>query len=460
MSDARNLFPRAAQSGILLKAAFLAVLVALLMVPLAVVRSLVEEREGRRNAAQAEILASWGGEQTVGGPVLTIPCDRVEVDAAGKRTAYVERAHFLPEVLSIEAEIRPEKRSRGIYEAVVYTARIVLSGTFPVPDFSGWNVAAREIRWNEASLAVELPDMRAVRESASFSWAGADLPPSPGRAETGLFDGEAKAAVPAAALQGAGSPVPFRIELTLTGGGSLSFLPLGADTRVRVASPWPSPRFQGAFLPTARTVREDGFTAEWRIPALARSYSQRWTDGASETDALPATAFGVSLMTPVDTYQRVTRAVKYGVLFLVLPFLVLFLFEVFASRRAHPLQYLFVGVGDCVFYLLLLALSEHIPFAASYLVSAAACTALVTAYAQAVLSSPRRGLAMLPVLGSGYAFLYVVLQSEDYALLLGSAGLFLVLAALMILTRKVDWYAVGRKPRDTAPGAEGGGGAP
>jgi len=433
------------QYGILFKVGFLIVLVVLLMIPLAMVSSLVGEREGRRNGVQEEIIGSWGGKQNLGGPVLTVPYDVVTMDEKGKSVASVGRAHFLPDALSVECEVVPETRSRGIYQAVVYKAHMVLTGTFKHPDFSGWEVAAREIRWNEASLAVELPDMRAIRETVLFSWNGRALEPTSGSPEAGLFSGEARVALPEAASWSPADPVPFRIELTLAGGGALSFLPLGTDTKVRVSSSWPSPEFQGAFLPTTRTVRNDGFTAEWRIPALARAYSQRWTDARPQTESVLASSFGVNLMMPVDIYQKVTRAVKYGILFLVLPFLVLFLFEVFSDRRVNPLQYLFIGLTDCVFYLLLLALSEQIPFAAAYLVGAFACTALVTVYAQAFLSPRRRGLAMLPVLGIGYTFLYFVLQSEDYALILGSVFLFLVLAALMILTRNVDWYSVGRR---------------
>jgi inner membrane protein len=151
-------------------------------------------------------------------------------------------------------------------------------------------------------------------------------------------------------------------------------------------------------------------------------------------------------MTPVDSYLQVTRALKYGVLFLFLPFLTLFLFEVFSSRRIHPLQYLFVGVADCVFYLLLLSLSEHTGFDLSYWLAAAASAALITAYTCAIVRSLKRGLLILPVLAAADAFLFVVLRSEDYALLIGAIGLFLILGAVMMMTRKVDWYRVGQRP--------------
>jgi inner membrane protein len=258
-----------------------------------------------------------------------------------------------------------------------------------------------------------------------------------------MFPGEMRADLSSLArgLSGRGpaADIPFAFELSLHGGDSVSFLPLGDETRVHIRSAWPSPTFNGSFLPVRRTLGPEGFDAEWRVISMARAYPQRWTDGEVEPQALIATGFGVSLMTPVDTYLKVTRALKYGILFLVLPFCTLFLFEVFSRRRIHPLQYLLVGLADCVFYLLMLSLAEHLRFELAYAVAAAACTGLVTLYAIAVVRS-RAGIVMLPVLGAAYGFLALILSSEDNALLLGAAGLFLLLGTVMFLTRRIDWY--------------------
>ena len=191
-----------------------------------------------------------------------------------------------------------------------------------------------------------------------------------------------------------------------------------------------------------------GFDAGWRVISMARAYPQRWRARDIEPSVLLESGFGVSLMTPVDTYLRVTRALKYGILFLVLPFCTLFLFEVFSGRRIHAFQFFLVGLADCIFYLLLLSLSEHIGFWLAYAVAAVACAGLVSLYTVAVLKS-RTGWAMLPVLGAGYGFLAVVLSSEDYALLIGACGLFILLAAVMFLTRRVDWFAGRRAAGET-----------
>ena len=256
---------------------------------------------------------------------------------------------------------------------------------------------------------------------------------------------------PLTGLSNAGSRdlIPFSFEIALNGGGYLGFLPLGGETSVRVRSSWKSPSFIGSFLPATRELSAAGFDASWKILSLARIYPQRWHAGELDAGTLLRSAFGVNLMTTVDSYMKVTRAAKYGILFLLLPFLTLFLFEVFAARRIHPLQYLFIGFSECVFYLLLLSLSEHISFWPAYIAASAASTGLITAYTCAVMKSWKRGIAILPVLATAYLFLALVLQSEDYALLVGSLGLFIILAAVMMLTRGIDWYRIGRKPQKT-----------
>ena len=225
---------------------------------------------------------------------------------------------------------------------------------------------------------------------------------------------------------------------------------------MRVVSPWKSPTFEGSYLPGERTLSEQGFDASWKVISLARPFPQRWRAGEIDPGTVLGSEFGVSLMTPVDSYLKVSRALKYGILFLFLPFLTLFLFEVFSGRRIHPLQYLFVGLADCVFYLLLLSISEHAGFDLAYWLAAGASTAMITTYTCAVVKSARQGLLILPVLAAADAFLFVVLRSEDWALLIGSLGLFVILGGVMALTRRVDWYRVGQRtagPAATGPAA-------
>jgi inner membrane protein len=431
------------RSSVLLKAAFIAGLVLVLLVPLLAVQAMVGERESRRAMTEADIIQSRGGEQAVGGPVLTIPFVTRTVDAAGRTVESTDRIHVLPDALSIGGTVAAGRLRRGIYEAVTYDTKLAVSGTFTVPDLSAWRASPSDVLWDEAVLSVELPDQRGLKERVDLSWAGAVRGFRSGRPLVGMYAGSIEAPVPGLADLAPGARVPFSFDLALSGGGSLSFLPLGDETDVRLDSPWPAPSFTGSFLPAERTVSGSGFTASWKVPSMARPFPQAWRAGEVDPSVLLAASFGTGLMAPVDVYQKVTRSVKYGMLFLLLPFLVLFLFEVLGGLRVHPLQYVLVGLAECLFYLLLLSLAEHLPFVAAYLAAAGAATLMVTLYASAVLRSWRRGILLLPALAAAYGFLYATLQSEDYALLIGSVGLFAILGLVMILTRRVDWYRAG-----------------
>lgn len=429
--------------SVVAKVLLIGILSLLLLVPLLMLQSVISEREQRKSETESEIMQSWGGPQTLAGPFLTVPFISRSRDQNGKQVEMVLAAHFLPATLAINGSLLPESRARGMYQVTVYRARLRLQGTFGRPDFSGLRVSPGDILWDQAFLSLELPDMRSLQERVPLTWGKGSLEFHSGKGSIGMFAGEMRADL-SGPVRGwhertSEAGIPFAFDLSLHGGDSISFLPLGDETRVHIHSPWPSPNFNGSFLPQSRSLGPDGFDAEWRVISMARAYPQRWTDGEVEPQALTATAFGASLMTPVDTYLKVTRALKYGLLFLVLPFCTLFLFEVFSRRRIHPLQYLLVGLADCVFYLLLLSLAEHMAFAAAYAVAAAASSGLVTLYALAVVKS-RRGILMLPVLGAAYSFLALSLSSEDNALLLGAIGLFLLLGAAIFLTRKVDWY--------------------
>jgi inner membrane protein len=441
MDPIKGIAHTARRFSVLLKAAFIAGLVLVLLIPLLVVQAMVAERESRQAGAEAEIIQSRGGEQSLGGPVLTIPFVVRTKDDKGQ---------------VVGCSVVAERRRRGIYEAVTYDTTLHVSGGFTVPDFSAWRVARRDVMWGEAILSVELPDQRGLKERVDLAWGRAVSAFRSGRPAIGIYGGSIEAPIRGLDGLAPGDRVPFSFDLALSGGGSLSFLPLGDETTVRIASAWPGPSFTGAFLPSERTVSAGGFTAAWKVPSMARPYPQAWRGAEVEPEVLYASSFGASLMAPVDVYQKVTRSLKYGALFLLLPFLVFFLFEVLGGLRVHPLQYLLVGFAECLFYLLALSLAEHLPFAAAYAAAAGAATLMVTFYACAVLRSWRRGALLAPALASAYGFLYATLQSEDYALLIGSVGLFAILGLVMLLTRKVDWYRVGT-PSPGRPGAAAAG---
>ena len=436
------------------KMVLIGVLLLIFLIPLQMIRALIEERNMTRLEAEGEIIGIWGGEQIIAGPMVIVPyLERIK-DEEGRIEEFTEQAYFLPSTLEISVSVDTEKRNRGIYEVTVYTADLRVTGTFIDPDFGDWRVAEEDIFRQEAALVVELPDMRGLQERVTLQWDSHRIPFVASQGEIGLFTGEIRAPLNGDALREAshasagknpGTPHThsFSFDLHLQGGRSLSFVPLGEETRVQLASSWTGPSFNGAFLPTERSLGEEGFEADWYVLSLNRGYAQQWRRGEVEGYAILDSVFGVELMIPVDTYLKSLRSVKYGILFVLLPFLLFFLFEVASGRKVHPFQYLLVGLAVCLFYLLLVSVSEHLIFDWTYLLASVATIALITFYSSAVLAAWRRAWVMSLVLAAGYLFLYAALKSEDYALLIGSLGLFVILVGVMVLTRRIDWYSVG-----------------
>lgn len=415
-----------------------------LMITLTVMDSLVMERSRRAASVRAEIASSWGQKQTVGGPVLIVPFLVHYTDSSGRPQARKERARFLPERLKASGVLHPQERHRGIYETVLYRADLGIEGVFAQPDFSAWSVAPEDVLWSEAVVTLGISDLRGIGGNPVLRWSGQPMKLSGGSRDASLWATGLAAPVVVASAAPA-TQYPFSFNLRLNGSEEIQFLPLGGETVVELTSPWPDPSFVGAYLPETREVTPKGFKSRWSISSLARSYPQRWREsGEEDANAIVAigpTAFGVGLFSPVGHYQKVERSMKYGALFIVLTFLTFFLYELLSPVTLHPMQYFLVGGALCVFYLLLLSISEHASFAVAYAIGSIATVALISSYGAALLRSSLRVAGLAGVLSLLYGYLYVLLQLEDWALLMGSSGLFLILALVMYATRRVDWGA-------------------
>ncbi|MBI3851085.1 MAG: cell envelope integrity protein CreD [Verrucomicrobia bacterium] len=436
------------------KLAGVAVLILLLLIPLSMVRSVLHERLGRRNEAVADITSSWGRDQKLVGPVLIVPYRhpvkswKEQPTGAGKieRLEVVDmvvaNAYFLPTNLTITGDIAPKQLHRGIYQAVVYNGKLKFDGQFARPDFSSLRLEEKNVMWDDALVAFAIPDLRGVKETLNLKWGASTYPLLPGSKLRGFPSGVFASV---GGLRGSDAVIPFQLELALNGSGGLRFAPVGAQNTVTLTSPWPDPSFDGSFLPTERKVTRNGFDATWQVSYYGRSYSQQWTDqdatAGLNSDAAEASFFGVNFLSGIDAYRNTERAIKYGVLFIVLIFAAFFLFEMLAALKIHPFQYAVVGAALCLFYLGLLSLSEFIPFGLSYLAAAGVTTLLICFHSAKMLKSGARTFIVAGLLAGIYGFLYVALQLQDYALLLGTAGLFAVLAVIIWLTRNIDWYA-------------------
>ena len=439
--------------AIFFKMSGVTILILLLLIPLGMIQSVLGERLERRNDAVADITSVWGREQSVIGPVLIVPYRysskswKEQPGADGKieqvevvKTA-VANAYFLPASSNISGDLKPAQLRRGIYRAVVYTGKLELTGQFARPDFSNLGVGEQNVLWEDAIVTFAIPDLRGVRETLQLQWGDNRIPLVPGCKLKG-FSAGIHARV--AGLRESHGDIPLQLQLTLNGSSGIRFTPLADQNLVKLSSPWPDPSFQGAFLPSERNVNAAGFEATWRLSQYGRDYAQQWTDlnaaAGLSSDSVASSLFGVNLLSGIDAYRSVARAIKYGALFFVLVFAAFFLFEILSARKIHPFQYSLVGAALCLFYLGLLSLSEFIPFGFAYLAAAAATTLLIWFYCAKVLKSGKRTLMVVGMLAAIYGFLYVALQLQDYSLLLGTVGLFVMLAVVFYVTRNIDWY--------------------
>ena len=423
------------------------ILILFLLIPVSMVESLIRERSYRQEEAVTEVSSKWGEKQTVTGPVISVPYKTFTKVYEEKSSVYklvesVSYAHFLPDELVINAGAEPEERYRGIYRVIVYNARVKLSGKFLYPNVELLGIEQGNVLWNDAFISVGLTDLRSIQENIAVNVNGETLSFNPGVETNDVIAGGISAPFKIASKSPQDTLLAFEMEMNFNGSSELNFTPMGKETTVSMQSPWKDPSFDGAFLPDSRSITNDGFTAQWRVLHLNRPYPQRFTGPAQ---GISESAFGVSLIVPVDEYQKSTRSAKYAVMFITLTFLLFFFAQVLYKVRVHPVQYLMIGLALCVFYILLIALSEHISFLYSYLVASTAIIGLITYYAGSIFSNKTLTRMVLLVLIILYLFIYSVIQLEDYALLMGSAGLFVVLTLVMVLSRKIDWYGVGEQ---------------
>lgn len=420
-----------------IKLGILVGLVLILLIPLMMIQGLVGERAGRSREVAEELISRNGGRQDLTTPRLIIPY----VYRTGEEQTSVRRfVTVVPETVAVNATIVPEVRSRGIYEAPVFTAELSIQGMIAPPELTpltGPGGEAVTVEWEAAELVTGLERVQGVRRAPVI------------RINDRLEEAQSASSTSAGApgirvpVTEAQNGLTFSIDIALSGGGSLFVTPLANDASLRMSSSWPDPSFGGAILPEFRTITDEGFDARWSSTAIGTGLPRSWTTGANEPSRY-GLRMGVNLYQPVSSYQLTERSVKYGVLFILLPFVALFLLETFTGVRVHPLQYLLVAAAKVVFYLLLLSLSEHLPFSLAYWAGAAATTLLLMSYVLAFARERIHAIGLAGMVTLEYLFLFAALQSQDYALLIGSVGLFVVIGTVMLATRRVNWYEARR----------------
>ncbi len=428
------------KNNLYFKIVAIVVITLFLLVPAAMIKGLIRERENTQKEAIREVSSKWGGEQFITGPFLTIPYNiylkqTSKTGDADKIVKIKRYIHILPTELKITGTIKPERRYRGIYEIVVYNSSLKVTGSFRNLSLSGRDIPLKDILFDKATLSLGITDLRGIEKPVALKWNDKGYSFHPGTPTNDVVSSGINTHV---VIENADSATyRFSLHLDLKGSQKLFFVPVGEMSDITLVSNWSNPSFNGAFLPDTRTVSAAGFKANWNVLNLNRNFPQEWT---GRMPGIKKSAFGVDLLVPVGNYQKAMRSIKYALLFIAFTFVVFFFVEVLKKVNIHPVQYILVGSALVIFYTLLLSLSEYLSFNGAFILSAFATLLLIFGYVKAILKSTGLALLIGGILAALYTFIFVIIQLQDYALLIGSVGIFVILGLAMYLSREMDWY--------------------
>lgn len=418
------------------KLGIIAVLIIILLIPQSLTNQLILERQDRKWEAENEVMSKWSDRQLLIGPYLSVPYQvqrDVYIDNKVVKKNEQQMAYFFPETLSLDGEVNGEALHRGIFDVVVYKSNLQLTGEFGALNLENLQIKDESIKWSKAKLHFGVNDLRGIGENPKIMVNGKTYSAEPFDDKNNDISGLAVDLD----LSEAFSHLKYDCQFQLKGSKELKFVPLGKTTHVVLHGTWKDPSFQGTYLPEHREVSDSGFTSTWKILHFNRAFGQEFS---AELPEMYSSSFGLSLLMAVDQYQMSTRTSKYAILIIVLSFLSMFLIEVISNRKIHPFQYILIGLALVLYYTLLIALSEQIGFNQAYLI-ASICTILLLAfYTQSLFKRWSNMLIFSGMLTLFYVFVFVITKEQDYALLIGSIGLFIALAVTMFATKKIDWF--------------------
>lgn len=415
----------------------------ILLIPLSFVKDLIRERGYRQTEVIQEINQKWGNQVTLYGPIIKIPYKTYKEEKVfdPNSKTYIKTledvfhdAYFFPENLDINAQIDTESLERGIYESVVYTSDIHLRGNFQGFDFSAEEIPEQDIFWNKATVLMKTSNLKGIRNEISIQLDTSQVNLKP------LFDDHSMSTLSSNFLKNIknDTELAFSMDIKINGSERLQFIPVGRETLVNMKSDWHSPSFNGNFLPDDKTkkISKNGFEANWKVLETNRQFGQQFFD---RLPSLSAFSFGTNLIIPVDDYQKTERTSKYGLMIIGLTLLVFLLIQIISKIDIHPFQYLMIGLALVMFYTLLISISEHQNYLKAYLIAGSAVIGLITIYSRTILKNIKFPLLIFSSMTALYAFIFVIIQLENYALLVGSIGLFVILAIIMFASKKIDW---------------------
>lgn len=445
METSKNKFTNWLRNSITARMLVVGFLLVVLLIPLQFVKELIYERSYRQAEVIREINDKWGNEVTLSGPILKIPYNTYKEDKIYNEKkkkieivteTIVKYAYVLPETLKINADVQTEPLNRSIYESIVYTSQIGFEGAFIPIDFTEQDIKKDDIVWQKSTLLFQTSNIKGIKSSLDVSFNGTTLEMTPKFDASYLNTIQSKPIKDLASFNA--SDMSFQFDVKINGSENIRFIPIGKETIVDMNSNWHSPSFDGMYLPAndSKEITPNGFKAHWEVYQLNRQFEQQFFGNFPD---LTRFSFGTSLVIPVDQYTKTERTAKYGFMVIGLTLLVFLMIQIGSKLYIHPFQYVMIGLALVMFYTLLISITEHSSFLKAYVVAAAAVLALVTIYSKLILKGFKFSLLVGASLASLYGFIYGIIQLENYALLVGSIGLFAILAIIMFASRKIDW---------------------
>lgn len=418
----------------LIKGFITAALILLMLIPSMFVQNIITEREDRQKQVVNEVSSKWSGKQTVTGPYIHVPYSSKEKDDQGKEIIIEKDLIFLPDNLSVDGTISPEERPRSIYKVLLYKSTLSSKGNFrlQLPK----DITIDMLNLGNAKICMGISDFKGIEEKLTITINNSAYELSPGL-PTARIDSSGLSANITLQVEDFGKSLDFTMPLKIKGSEQLRFVPLSGNSNFKVSSTWVNPSFDGNSLPTERIVNEKGFSAKWIFNKANLPFGTILKEAGLNKNSF---AFGVNMIQPADQYAKTMRSAKYAILFIGLTFALFFIIELMQKKPVHPVQYALVGLALVIFFTLLLSISEFILFDYAYWVAAAATIALITLYAKSHFQNWKTASVFAGVLTALYGFIFILIRLEDTALLVGSIGLFIVLALVMYATRKLNWY--------------------
>ncbi|MCF6296747.1 MAG: cell envelope integrity protein CreD [Flavobacteriaceae bacterium] len=446
-----NKFSKWVKNSTTVRMLMMGLLILILMIPLKYIKSLIIERSERQKSVISEINDKWGKEVLLYGPILKIPYKTYikTTHNKGEKTAYtttkelIKHAYFFPEKLNASTTVNPERKHRGIYKTAVYQTSMNIEGSFKKPNFNSIDIKNEDVIWKKARIIINTSNLKGINNEVKIRVNKSDYSFTP-KYENNK-NNEYNSEIILHKLESSFIAIDdlpknntsnFKISININGSESIKIIPIGKETTLNIKSSWTDKSFIGNFLPYQKGETATNFDAKWRILQINRPFPQQFLNKLPNLNEF---SLGVNFMIPVNQYQQSERTAKYGYLVIFLTFLIFFLIQSLSKINIHPFQYLMIGLALTMFYTLLISISEHSTFLKAYLIASISVISLITLYSKSILKTIKFPILILISLTSLYTFIYVIIQLESYALLVGSIGLFLILGCVMYASRKVDW---------------------